>query len=65
MSAADEIYIEEMNSARELAYNQIEDAINDLFSLGIAESVILLSVRVIYTELAEAKEKEDKQCKVT
>ena len=61
MSAADEIYIEEMNSARELAYNQIEDAINDLFALGISESAILLSVRILYSELTEAKEKEEKK----
>ena len=58
MSAADEIYIEEMNNARNAAYNQIEDAINDLFVLDISESAILLSVRVIYNDLKEAKEKE-------
>ena len=58
MSAQSDLYIEEMNAARELAYNQIEDAINDLFALGISESAILLSVRILYSELAEAKEKE-------
>ena len=61
MSAADEIYIEEMNSARELAYNQIEDAINDLFVLDVSESAILLSVRILYSELKEAKENEEKK----
>ena len=60
MSAQSDLIIEDMNNARDAAYNQIEDAINDLFGLGVPESAILLSVRVIYTELAEAKEKEEK-----
>ena len=61
MSAQSDLYIEEMNAACEAAYNQIEDAINDLFVLGVAESAILLSVRITYNELKEAKEKEEKK----
>ena len=61
MSAQSDLFIEDMNNARDAAYNQIEDAINDLFVLGVSESAILLSVRVIYTELTETKEKEDKK----
>ena len=59
MSAQSELYIEDMNNARDAAYNQIEDAINDLFALDVSESAILLSVRVIYNGLKEAKEKEE------
>ena len=61
MSAQSDLFIEDMNNAREAAYNQIEDAINDLFVLEVSESAILLSVRVIYTELREAKEKEKEE----
>ena len=60
MDAVKQLCIEDINNARDAAYNQIEDAIIDLFRLGIVESAILLSVRVIYNDLAEAKEKEDK-----
>ena len=59
MSAQSELYIEERNYALEEAYNRIEDAIKDLFVLEVSESVILLSVRIIYNELKEAKEKEE------
>ena len=61
MSAADEIYIEDMNNVLDAAYTQIEDAIKDLFVLDVSESAILLSVRIIYNELKEAKEEEEKK----
>ena len=61
MSAQSDLFIEDANNAREAAYTQIEDAINDLFVLDISESAILLSVRVIYSELKEAKEKEEEK----
>ena len=61
MSAQSDLFIEEMNAARELAYNQIEDAINDLFVLEVSESAILLSIRIIYSGLKEAKEKKEKK----
>ena len=58
MSAQSDLFIEDMNNARDAAYTQIEDAINDLFVLDVSESAILLSVRIIYNDLKEAKEKE-------
>ena len=61
MSAQSDLYIEDMSNACEAAYSQIEDAIEDLFVLDISESAILLSVRIIYNELKEAKEKEEKK----
>ena len=61
MSAQSDLYIEDMNDTRDAAYTQIEDAINDLFVLDVPESAILLSVRVIYNDLKETKEKEDKE----
>ena len=61
MSAQSDLFIEGMNNARDAAYNQIEDAINDLFVLDVSESAILLSVRIIYNDLKEAKEKEAKK----
>lgn len=65
MGAVKEFYIEETDNAREAAYNQIQDALNDLFSLGVVESVILLTVCAIYNESKKAKEEENKQCKAT
>lgn len=61
MGAQNKLDIIDMNNARDNAYNQIQDAVNDLFSLGIAESAILLSVRVIYHDLEEAKEEAAKR----
>ena len=61
MSAQSDIYIEEAIAACEVAYDKIEDAIKDLFVLGVSESAILLSVRIIYNELKEAKEKEKEE----
>lgn len=58
MSAQSDLFIEDMNNARDAAYTQIEDAINDLFVLDVSESAILLSVRIIYNDLKEAKEEE-------
>lgn len=53
MSAADDVYIEEMNAARERAYNQIENAIRELYALNTAECAIVLSVRIIYRDIVE------------
>ena len=58
MSAQSDLFIEDANNAREAAYDQIEDAVIDLFVLEVSESAILLSIRIIYNDLKEAKEKE-------
>lgn len=65
MGAQSKLDIIDMNNTVEAAYTQIEAAVEDLFCLDIAESAILLTVRIIYNDLEEAKEEEDKQCKAT
>lgn len=62
MGAQSELMIQEMNEALETAYNQIEDAIRNLYALDVAESAILLSVRIIYRNI---KDGEESLCKVT
>ena len=50
--------IRDMNDTVDAAYAQIEDAVKDLYSLGVAESAILLSVQIFYSEMREEKETE-------
>ena len=52
MSASDFI-INDMNAMREAAYDQIENAIRDLYALNTAESAIVMSVRIIYRDIEE------------
>ena len=58
MSAQSEILIQDMNDAADAAYARIEDAVKDLYSLGVVESAIVLSVHIFYSEIREEKETE-------
>ena len=53
MSATSDFVIHDMNTIRDTAYDQIEKAIRDLHMLHIAESTIVLSVRIIYRNIEE------------
>lgn len=53
MGAQKELWIHEMNAALETNYNQIEDAIRNLYALGVAESAIIMSVRIIYRSIID------------
>ena len=53
MGAQSELIIQDMNEALETNYNQIEDAIRNLLVLGVAESAIIMSVRIIYRDIID------------
>lgn len=53
MSAQSESIIEDMNNIRDAAYDKIKEAVRDLYGLGVAESAILLSLRIIYRDIQD------------
>ena len=53
MAAQSELIIQDMNEILETNYNQIENAIRNLRGLGVAESAIIMSVRIIYRDIID------------
>ena len=53
MSFTTEDIINDINEKNVAAYDKIEEAVKELYYLGVAESAILLSVRIMYNEITE------------
>lgn len=58
MSFTEEYIIEDINKRNEEAYEKIREGVEELAQLSVAESAILMSVRMIYADYEEEKEKE-------
>lgn len=61
MGAQKTIVIEEMEKARQDAYAKIDYAMRDLFALGVPESAILMSVRMIYADIRDLEEQQNQE----
>lgn len=59
MSFIGDYIIEDINKRNEAAYEKIREGVEELAQLSVAESAILMSVRMIYADYEEEKGKEE------
>lgn len=59
MSATTEDVINDLNTRNEIAYTILVEAVRELYMIGISESAITLSVRMIYRDITEEMNEVD------